>query len=73
MKTLLLDRQTGLYFQGLQRWTDDPEQAFNFQLADRARQFIEIWNLQNTELVFAFTDFPGAMQASLRRAVRACA
>jgi hypothetical protein len=56
MKTLLLDNESGLYIQGLNKWTDDPEQAFDFKLADYAHKFIEIWGLKNAHLAFAFTE-----------------
>ena len=67
MKTLLLDNESGLYLQGLNKWTDDPEQAFDFKLADYARKFIEIWGLKNAHLAFAFTEPHGAGRAASHR------
>jgi hypothetical protein len=54
MKTLLRHRKTGLYFQGLHKWTNDPGVAVNFRFMDRALRFIETWQLKEVELVFAF-------------------
>jgi hypothetical protein len=56
MRTLLLNNQTGFYLQGIQRWTKDPDQAFDFKLVERALKFIEIWRLENVELAFSFSD-----------------
>ncbi len=47
---------TGLYFQGPDRWTSNPREAFNFKSIDRALQFIERWGLKEVELAFAFSD-----------------
>jgi len=54
MKTLLRKTSTGLFFQGPGKWTEDPDAAFNFRSIDRALSFIRTWNLQETELAFAF-------------------
>ena len=56
MKTMLLDNESGLYLQGLNKWTENPEQAFDFKLADHALKFIEIWGLKNAHLAFSFTE-----------------
>ncbi len=45
---------TGLYFQGPDRWTNDPAEALDFKLIDRALDFIENWRLMDMELAFAF-------------------
>jgi hypothetical protein len=54
MRTLLRNTATGLYFQGPDRWTNDPAEALDFKLIDRALDFIENWRLMDMELAFAF-------------------
>jgi len=56
MKTLLRKVSTGLYFQGPDQWTNNPAQAHNFKMIDRALQFIHRWKLQDVELAFAFEN-----------------
>ncbi len=56
MRTLLRKVSTGLYFQGPDQWTENPEQAHNFKMIDWALDFINKWNLQDVELAFAFDD-----------------
>ena len=58
MRTLLRKISSGLYFQGPDRWTGDPTEAFNFKSIDRALGFIRTWRLQEVELAFAFRDQP---------------
>jgi hypothetical protein len=55
MRTLLRHKQSGTYFRGPDRWTDDPEEAYDFRFVQRAAQYIETWHLDNVELVFAFS------------------
>jgi len=50
MRTLLRHTQTGAYFQGPDRWTDDPEGAYDFRFIDRAVRYIETWDLREVEL-----------------------
>ncbi len=56
MKTLLRKVSTGLYFQGPDQWTNNPGDAHNFKMIDRALEFIHRWNLEDIELAFAFDD-----------------
>lgn len=56
MKTLLRRVSTGLYFQGPDQWTENPAEAHNFKLIDRALEFVERWHLPDMELAFAFDD-----------------
>ncbi len=56
MRTLLRKVSTGLYFRGPDQWTNDPAEAHNFKLIDRAIQFVERWKLEDMELAFAFAD-----------------
>ncbi len=58
MRTLLRKISSGLYFQGPDRWTVDPAEAFNFKSIDRALSFIRTWHLEEVELAFAFRDGP---------------
>ena len=56
MKTLLRKSSNGLFFQGPDQWTNDPAQALNFKMIDRAIEFVNQWNLKDVELAFAFDD-----------------
>ena len=56
MRTLLRRVSTGLYFQGPDQWTDNPTEAHNFKMIDRALEFVEHWHLRDMELAFAFED-----------------
>jgi hypothetical protein len=56
MKTLLRNCRTGVYFQGLSNWTNDPHNAFDFKLPDRAVRFVRAAGLKNVEMVLAFDD-----------------
>jgi hypothetical protein len=67
MRTLLRQIPTGLYFQGPDKWTRDPEEALNFKSIDRAMKFIETWALQEVELAFAFRDQPHITRVPLNR------
>jgi hypothetical protein len=54
MRTLLKKTSTGLYFQGPDKWTENPAEAKNFKMIDRAVDFVKKWNLTDVELAFAF-------------------
>ncbi len=54
MRTLLRKIPSGLYFQGPDKWTNDPSKALNFKSINRALRFIEIWSMKDVELVFSF-------------------
>ncbi len=56
MKTILRRVSSGLYFEGPDKWTNDPRRAHNFKMIDRALAFIDHWNLQDVELAFAFEN-----------------
>jgi hypothetical protein len=56
MKTLLRRVSTGLYFRGPDQWTENPAEAHNFKMIDRALEFVERWHLRDMELAFAFDD-----------------
>ena len=67
MKRILLKAPTGLYLQGIDKWTGDPDQAFDFKLTDRALKFAGIWGLKDVELSFAFSDRNFITGAPLKR------
>lgn len=54
MKTLLRNIDTGLYFQGPDKWTGNPAEARDFKAIDRAVEFIRTWKLDGCEVAFAF-------------------
>jgi hypothetical protein len=56
MKTLLRDSQTGVYFQGIADWTSNPQEAYDFHMAERAVRFVRDAGLERVEVVFAFDD-----------------
>ncbi len=59
MRTVLRKISSGLYFQGPDRWTSEPAEAFNFKSIDRALAFIQTWHLQEVEVAFAFNGHGG--------------
>ena len=65
MRTLLRHTETGLYFQGPEKWTASPEGAYDFRFVDRARQFVRIWELEKVEVAFAFEDTQSVSTLSL--------
>jgi hypothetical protein len=67
MRTLLRRISTGLFFQGPDKWTDDPSEAMNFKSIDRALHFVETWSLQEVELAFAFKDTNQVTRVPLER------
>jgi hypothetical protein len=56
MKILLRHTETGLYFQGPEKWTSSLQVAYDFRFIERARQFVQIWELEKVEIAFAFED-----------------
>jgi hypothetical protein len=56
MKTLLRDSQTGVYYQGVANWTQNPQDAYDFHMAERAVRFVRDAGLERVEVVFAFDD-----------------
>lgn len=60
MKTLLRDKRTACYFQGLSDWTPSVNNAFDFHEPERVVRFVRLagLNLREVEIVFAF-DQPG--------------
>ena len=56
MRTLLRHTETGMYLQGPEKWTGTPEIAYDFRFIERARQFVEVWELDHVEVAFVFED-----------------
>ncbi len=56
MRTLLRQTDSGLYFQGPDKWTPCASAAHNFKMIDRALDFVSRFHLHDLELVFAFDD-----------------
>ncbi len=56
MRTLLRHTETGLYFQGAEKWTPNPDSGYDFRFIERARQFVRIWELDHVEVAFVFED-----------------
>jgi hypothetical protein len=56
MRTLLRHTETGLYSQGPEKWTENPNTACDFRFVERARQFVRVWGLEKVEVAFEFED-----------------
>ena len=56
MRTLLRHTETGLYFQGPEKWTESPEIAYDFRFTQRLRQFVRTWELEKVEIAFVFDN-----------------
>jgi hypothetical protein len=54
MKTLLRDPSTGQYFEALERWTPNRDQAYDFGPISRAVKFAHKAHFADMELVLAF-------------------
>ena len=74
MKTLLRHTKSGLYFQGPDKWTDNPERAVDFRFIERALAYIQIWHLEEIELAFVFEgDLSQVARMSVEKATLQCA
>jgi len=56
MRTFLRDTTTGQYFQGLNRWTPDRQDAYDFGLIARAFRFARKIRLPGLELIVDVED-----------------
>ena len=65
MRTLLRSIPTGLYFQGPDKWTENPADAMDFKSIDRALNFVQTWALKEMELAFAFTELKSVKGVAL--------
>lgn len=67
MRTLLRHTETGLYFQGPEKWTANPDVGYDFRFVERARQFVQVWQLEQVEVAFVFEDPQSISTLSLER------
>ena len=56
MKTLLRDMATRHYFQTPQRWTPDPDDAYDFGLVSKALKIAHKLRIPDLELVVSIED-----------------
>jgi hypothetical protein len=56
MQTFLRHASTGQYFQSLDGWTPDRDNAHDFGLIARAVKFAQKTRLPNLELILSFDD-----------------
>jgi hypothetical protein len=56
MKVLLRNVQTGLFYAGLEQWTEDPKQAADFERPDLALDQVRAGQLGKVELIVRFDD-----------------
>ncbi len=69
MRILLQDNSTGKYFQGPDKWTQNPQRAVDFRFIDRALNYVETWGLREVQLAFAFDDPPSVTSVPLENTV----
>ncbi len=67
MKILLKNTRTGLFLHAPGKWTSNPEDAYDFRFIDRAVRYVEVWELKNVEVAFAFDDPASVTTVSLER------
>ncbi len=56
MRTFLRHRSTGQYFQSLDGWTPDRDNAFDFGIIARAMKFAHKLALADLEIVLSFDE-----------------
>jgi hypothetical protein len=58
MRTILRNKTTDFYFQGVSDWTEQPPEAFDFKSPERVIRFVLAagLNVNEMEIVFAFDD-----------------
>ncbi len=54
MRTLLRHSASGRYFQGLEKWTLDRDEAYDFRVIDRALKFAQRTGIHDLELILSF-------------------
>jgi hypothetical protein len=73
MKILIRHKQSGLFAQGPDKWTDDPERAVDFRFLDRAITYVQIWRLQEAEVAFVYeNDLSQVIPISMEKAALRC-
>ncbi len=53
VRILLRHTDTGMYLQGPDRWTEDPEEAHVFPFVSSALEYVETCNLDAVDVAFA--------------------
>lgn len=61
MRILLRNKSNGLYWESPDKWTANPELAFDFRFIERARACADSCRLKEVELAFMW-DSPLAIQ-----------
>jgi len=56
LRILLQDRQSRLYFRGSEEWTQNRDEALNFQHSAKASGFVLQARLPNMDIILGFTD-----------------
>ena len=56
MKVLLRNTRTGMFYAGLEQWADDPAQALDFEMTDRALDAVRDAGLNSMEVLMRFED-----------------
>ena len=59
MKVLLRNVQTGLFYAGVEQWTEDPSRAADFERPDLALDQVRDARLGKVELVMRFEEDAG--------------
>jgi hypothetical protein len=54
MRALLRDSSTGRYFQALDKWTADREEAYDFGVIPRALRFAHAAGFEHLDLILAY-------------------
>jgi hypothetical protein len=73
MRTLLRHTETQLYFQGPEKWTDNPNTACDFRFIARAQEFVRVWELEKVEVAFEFEDSQFVSTRSLELEMKSAA
>lgn len=61
---------TGQYFQSLEKWTTDRDEAYDFGFISKAMKVARKLRIRDLELVVAFDDLEQAAAASLEKVLR---
>jgi hypothetical protein len=73
MRILLRNKTSGLYLQGPDKWTKEPERAVDFRFMDRALAYVQTWHLREAELAFSFDGGPAQVaRVSVEKAALQC-
>jgi len=67
MRTLLRKASSGLFFQGPDHWTNNPDAGLNFKSIDRALEFVRTYKLEGVEVAFAFRNSSAVTTAPVEK------